>query len=51
MEAIAGMREQVIVFVKTGDVTSVTYLQLRIALAGAQRALDDSRQILGGSRG
>ena len=51
MEAIAGMREQVIVFVKVGDNTSATYLQMRKALAGAQRALDDVRRILGGSRG
>lgn len=51
MEAIAGMREQVIVFVKAGDDTSSSYLQLRKALAGAQRALDDSRRILGASHG
>ncbi|MGQ7936304.1 tyrosine-type recombinase/integrase [Paraburkholderia sp. D1E] len=51
MEAIAGMREQVIVFVKAGDDTSSSYLQMRKALAGAQRALDDSRRILGGSLG
>ncbi|AXF19415.1 hypothetical protein CUJ89_02070 [Burkholderia pyrrocinia] len=51
MEAIAGMREQVLVFVKAGDDTSSSYLQMRKALAGAQRALDDSRRILGASRG
>ncbi|MCP3725438.1 tyrosine-type recombinase/integrase [Paraburkholderia sp. CNPSo 3272] len=51
MEAIAGMREQVLVFVKAGDETSATYLQMRKALAGAQRALEDSRRILGGARG
>lgn len=50
MEAIAGMREQVILFLKAGDDTGGTYLQMRKALAGAQRALDDTRRILGDSR-
>lgn len=49
MEAIAGMREQVIVFKKQGDQASPSYLQMMKALAGAQRALDDSRRILGAS--
>jgi integrase len=51
MEAIAGMRAQVIVFVKASDEASPSYLQMRKALAGAQRALDDSRRILGASNG
>ncbi|WP_063533655.1 tyrosine-type recombinase/integrase [Burkholderia sp. MSMB1589WGS] len=51
MEAIAGMREQVIVFVKARDEASPSYLQMMKALAGAQRALDDSRRILGAAHG
>ncbi|MFV8530402.1 tyrosine-type recombinase/integrase [Ralstonia pseudosolanacearum] len=47
MEAIAGMREQVVVFHKRGDKTSPAYLQMMKAIAGAQQALDDSRRILG----
>ncbi|WP_316679457.1 tyrosine-type recombinase/integrase [Ralstonia chuxiongensis] len=47
LEAIAGMREQVIVFIKKGGSSSPAYLQMMQALAGAQRALADSRRILG----
>lgn len=48
MEAIAGMREQVLVFIERGGTeTSPAYLQLMKALAGAQEALDESKRILG----
>lgn len=51
LEAIAGMREQVIVFIKKGESASPAYLQMMGALAGAQRALADCRRILGAAHG
>lgn len=47
MEAIAGMREQVMVFMKRGgQESSPAYLQMMKSLAGAQQALDESTRIL-----
>lgn len=44
-EAIAGMREQVIVFIKAGgNKENPAYLQLNTAIAGAQKALVISQQ-------
>ncbi|MGA4005820.1 tyrosine-type recombinase/integrase [Ralstonia nicotianae] len=51
LEAIAGMREQVIVFIKKGEAASPAYLQMMRALAGAQHALADCRRILGAAHG
>jgi site-specific recombinase XerD len=47
MEAIAGMRQQVIFFLKRGGKEeSPAYLQLKNALSGAQKALDISRKAI-----
>lgn len=47
MEAIAGMREQVMVFMKRGgQESSPAYLQMMKSLAGAQQALHESTRIL-----
>lgn len=52
MEAIAGMREQVIVFIRRGGKeSSPAYLQMMKSLAGAQHALDESTRILGEAHG
>ncbi|WP_345796557.1 site-specific integrase [Castellaniella sp. MT123] len=52
MEAIAGMREQILTFLGNGrSEQSPAYLQMTKALAGAQKALEESKRILGSHDG